>query len=170
MTIRKALIALFWLTFAATGFAQNRESDSQTLREILVEIQAIHDDMRVTQRTQIVLTEYEMQQSVVNHATENVDNARAKLVDIQRDEKLIASDVGHAEDQLSEASDPDEKKHIAEVIERDKANIAAAKIEERERTTTLQQMEERLQTAQDSLDNIQNELNAIISRLRPSAK
>jgi len=164
------LIALFWLTFAATGFAQNRESDSQTLREILVEVQAIHDDMRVTQRTQIVLTEYEMQQSVVNHATENVDNARAKLVDIQRDEKLIASDVEHAEDQLSEASDPDEKKHIAEVIERDKANIAAAKIEERERTTTLQQMEERLQTAQDSLDNIQNELNAIISRLRPSAK
>lgn len=168
MTIRKAVIALLWFALAATSFAQSRESDSQTMREILAEIRAIHEDMRVTETTQILLTELEMQQSVVNRATQNVDSARAKLLDIQRDEKLVASDLERAEDHLSQATDADERKHDEEDIERHKANLAALKTEEAGRTTTLQQMEQRLQTEQDSLENIQNQLSAIVSRLRPS--
>jgi hypothetical protein len=170
MTNRRALIALFLLALATTSFGQNRESDSQTIREILTEIRGIHEDMRVTETTQILLTEFEMQQSVVNRATEKVDSARTKLLEIQRDQKLVTSDLERAEDHLSRASDTDERKHVAEEIERHKANIAALKVEERGRTTTLQQMEQRLQTAQDSLENIENELNAIIARLRPSSK
>lgn len=170
MTIRKAVIALLWFALAATSFAQSRESDSQTIREILTEIRAIHEDMRVTETTQILLTELEMQQSVVNRATENVDTARAKLLDIQRDEKLVASDLERAEDHLSQATDPDERKHLAEEVERHKANVAALKTEEGGRMTVLQQMEQRLQTAQDGLDNIENQLSAIVARFRPSGK
>ena len=81
------------LAFALTGYAQDRESDSQTLRQILVEIRAIHEDIRATESTQILLTELQMQQGVVNRATENADNARSRLLDIQRDQKMIASEL-----------------------------------------------------------------------------
>jgi hypothetical protein len=170
MTAPKVLIAVFWLAIAATGFGQNPGSDSQTIREILTEIRGIHEDMRVTQTTQILLTEFEMQQSVVNRATENVDTARTKLLDVQRDQKMVAGDLQRAEDHVSQATDADERKRIGEEIERNKSNIAAMATEERGRTTTQQQMEQRLQTAQDSLEQIESELNAIIARLRPSGK
>jgi chromosome segregation ATPase len=155
---------------AAKGFSQDRQSDSQTLQQILVEIRGIHEDVRVTESTQILLTELEMQQGVVNRATENADNARSKLLDIQRDQKLAASELEHAEDNLSRVSKPDEQAHFADEVERLKGNIAALKLEESGRATTLQQMEQRLQTAQDSLQDIEKELNEIISRVRPGSK
>jgi chromosome segregation ATPase len=140
------------------------------MREILAEIRGIHEEVRVTETTQILLTELEMQQSVVNRETQNVDSARSKLLDIQRDQKRVAGELELAEDRLSQASDSDKQKAISDEIERHKANIAALKIEESGRETTLQQMEQRLQTEQDSLENIEKELNAIIARLRPSSK
>ena len=60
MTIRTMFVALFLFALATTGFGQDRESDSQTLREILTEIRGIHEDVRVTESTQILLTELEM--------------------------------------------------------------------------------------------------------------
>ncbi|MGA2537542.1 MAG: hypothetical protein ABSF53_16105 [Terracidiphilus sp.] len=92
---------------------------------------------------------------------------RSKLQEVQRDQKLEASEVEHDEDHLSQASDPDEKKHFTEEIERHKANVAALKIEEGNRATTLKQMEQRLQNEQDSLANIEKELNVIIARPSP---
>jgi len=168
--MRTVFTAFFLFALALTSFGQDRESDSQTLRQILVEIRGIHEDVRVTESTQILLTELEMQQSVVNRATENADNARSKLLDLQRDQKLVASELEHAEDSLSQASKAEEQKHFADEVERLKGNIAALKIEESGRATTLQEMEQRLQTAQDSLQDIQKQLNEIIARVRPNSK
>jgi septal ring factor EnvC (AmiA/AmiB activator) len=83
---------------------------------------------------------------------------------------VVAGDLQRAEDHLSRSSDADERKRISEEVERNKSNIAAMTTEERGRTTTLEQMEQQLQTAQDSLEQIESELNAIIARLRPSGK
>jgi hypothetical protein len=170
MKMRIVFTASFLFALAVTGFGQDRESDSQTLQQILVEIRGIHEDVRVTESTQILLTELEMQQSVVNRDTGNADNARSKLLDIQRDQKLTASELEHAEDNLNQASNPDEQKHFADEVERLKGNIAALKIEESGRSATLQEMEQRLQTAQDSLQDIEKELNEIIARVRPGTK
>ncbi|HMG86603.1 MAG TPA: hypothetical protein VK574_12805 [Terracidiphilus sp.] len=170
MTMRTVFTACFLFALAVTGFGQDRESDSQTLRQILVEIRGIHEDVRVTESTQILLTELELQQSVVNRAMENADNARSRLLDLQRDQKLSASELEHAEDILTRTSKPDEQRHFTDEVERLKGNIAALKIEEGNRTTTLQQMEQRLQTAQDSLRDVEKELNEIIARVRPGSK
>ena len=170
MKMRAVFVAFFLFAFAVAGFGQDQESDSQTLRQILVEIRGIHEEVRVTESTQILLTELEMQQSVVNRDTENADNARSKLLDIQRDEKLSASDLERAEDDLSQASKPDEQKHFADEVERLKGNIAALKIEESGRATTSQEVDQRLQAAQDSLQDIEKELKDIVARVRPGSK
>jgi chromosome segregation ATPase len=170
MSIRTLLIASFLFALAAAAIGQDRESDSQTMREILAEIRGIHEEVRITEATQILLTELEMQQSVVNRETQNVDSARSKLLEVQRDQKLVAGELEHAEDRLSEASEPDEKKAILNEVDRLKGNISALKMEESGRETTLQQMEQRLQSEQDSLENIEKQLNAIVTRLRPGSK
>ena len=169
MRIRADLAAFLFFVFTVSGFGQARESEAQTMQSILTEIRGIHEDIRATETTQILLTELEMQQSVVNRAMENVDSARSRLLDVQRDQKLVSSDLKRAEDNLSQVSDPNERKAFEQDLERHKANMAALKIEEQGRASTLQEMQERLKTAQDSLDNIENELSAIVKRLRPAS-
>jgi len=170
MTIGRALVACCCFALVAPSSAQNHEPNSQTLQEILAEIKAIHEDMRVTESTQILLAELEMQQAVVNRATENVDAARSRLSDVQRDQKLVANELARAEERLDKSSNEDEKKSLTDEIERHKGNAAALKLEEQRRMTTLQEMEERLKTAQDSLETINRELSTMIARFRPSGK
>jgi hypothetical protein len=170
MTIRTVFIALILFALAGMSFGQDRGSDSQTMREILAEIRGIHEDIRVTESSQILLTELEMQQGIVNRATENVDSARSKLLGIQREQNLAASELEHAKDQQSQASEADAKHFLDVAIATLNGNIANLKIEESDSATNLQQMEQRLQTAQGILDDIEKELNAIITRVRPSSK
>ena len=170
MTIGRVVVACCCFALVVPGSAQNRDPNSQTLQEILTELKAIHDDMRVTESTQILLAELEMQQAVVNRATENVDAARSKLLDLQRDQKLFAYELARAEERLDKSTNEDEKKSLTEEIERHKGNAAALKLEEQRRMTTLQEMEERLKTAQDSIESINRELSAIIARFQPSGK
>ena len=46
------------------------------IADILVELRAIHNDIRVNETTQLLVAELQMRQNVVNRATENTDNAR----------------------------------------------------------------------------------------------
>ena len=167
---RAILVEFCCLSMLASSFGQTRDTDSQTLREILLELRAIHDDMRVTETTQILVAELEMQQSAVSRATESVDTARAKLNDIHRDQKQVAGELQQAEDLLDKATNADERDGISAAIERHKSNIAALKTAERDLSSSLQDMERRLQSAQDKLADIESELNAAISRLGPARK
>jgi chromosome segregation ATPase len=168
MTILGALVACCCFALVVPSQAQNHEPSSQPLQEILTEIKAIREDMRVTESTQILLAELEMQQAVVNRATENLDSVRSKLSDIQRDQKLVANELARAEEQLDKSTNEEEKKSLTDEIERHKGNAAALKLEEQSRLTSVQEMEGRLKTAQDGLETIDKELSAIVAKLRPS--
>ncbi|HKO10716.1 MAG TPA: hypothetical protein VJV22_02015, partial [Acidobacteriaceae bacterium] len=66
MTIRPLLLAILSFAAAIPCPAQTAPSDSQTLQSILSEIRAIREEVKTTETTQILLTELQMQQSVVN--------------------------------------------------------------------------------------------------------
>jgi chromosome segregation ATPase len=170
MMKRIAMVAFLSLAVAAASLGQTQDSDSQTLLRILAELRAIHDDMRVTETTQLLVAELETQQGVVNRATENADNARSRLNGNRLDQKLLAADLNHAEDQLEKAASADEREALAQAIDQRKSNLAALKTAERDFSANLQEMEQRLQDAQDKLENIEAELNAAMSRLSPSPK
>jgi chromosome segregation ATPase len=170
MSMRTVLFPLFLLLAASSSFGQSGESDSQALREILAELRAIHEDMRVSETTQILIAELEMQQSAVSRATENADSVRAKLNDVRREQKLVTTELETAQENLDKATSADERNALSTEIERHKSNIAALKTVERDETVTLQEMEQRLQTAQDKLESIQDQLNTAISRLGPVSK
>lgn len=161
-------IVFFCIFATATTPAQKPDGDSQTLRQILAELRAIHEDMRVTETTQLLVAELEMQQGVVNRAVESADNARSKLDGIHIDQKRLAGELERGEDQMDKASNSDERNAIAQENDRRKANLEALKAIEHQANTDLQDMEQRLQNAQDKLASIEAELNAAIARLGPA--
>lgn len=170
MLNRMVSIAMFCVACAGLMPAQNRDADSQTLHEILAELRGIHEDMRVTETTQLLVAELEMQQGVVNRAMEGADTARAKLNDIHVDQKRLASEIEQAEEQRDKTTSADEKNAITQENDRRKGNLETLKTIEHEANTTLQGMEQRLQSAQDKLASIEAELNAALSRLGPVTK
>jgi chromosome segregation ATPase len=170
MLNRFVFVAFFWVLVVGASAGQAQDSDSQTLHQILVELRAIHEDMRVSETTQLLVAELEMQQGVVSHATLDADNARTRLNEIHLNQKQIGAELDRAEDQLEKAANPDERNAVAQEIERNKSNLAGLKTAERDWTTTLQDMQQRLQNAQDKLANIESELNAAIARLGPVQK
>ncbi len=163
MTIRPALV-VFLLVGTLPSPAQNRQTDSQTLQEIFGELKAIHEDMRATESTQILIAEFEMQQGVVNRATENLYQARERLSDVQRDLKMAGTDLAMAQNHLDQISNPDERKHITDDYDRLKMNMTTLKEEEQRRAMTQQDMQQRLKAAEDRLDDIESELNAVVAR------
>jgi chromosome segregation ATPase len=167
MAIRAVLSAIFWLAISVPSLGQTTQGDSQTLQEILTELRGIHDDIRATGTSQILLVELEMQQSLVNHATQRVEEAQSKVNQIQIAQQHNAGDEARLEDELSQSTDPSQTKRINDDIERVKARIAALKFEERQDSTNLQEAEDQLRSAQDTLDALQDKLNKIVKHLHP---
>lgn len=170
MLNRVVYVASLWVLVAGASAGQTPDSDSQTLHQILVELRAIHEDMRVNETTQLLVAELEMQQGVVSRATQDADNARTRLNEIHLDQKQVATELDRAEDQLEKAANPDERNAVAQDIERHKSHLATTKTAERDWTATLQDMQQRLQIAQDKLASIESELNSAIARLGPLPK
>jgi hypothetical protein len=167
---RITLLAVVWLSVSVAGPGQAQETDSQTLHKILAELRAIHEDMRVTETTQLLVAELQMQQGVVNRATEKSDDARMRLSQIHLDQQHAAVDADHAQEQLDKSSSADERNALAQDIERQKSNLAALKTAERDQNQTVLDAEQRLQSAKEKLESIESELSAAISRLGPVSK
>jgi hypothetical protein len=72
---RMALAAVSCLMLTAASHGQSQDSDSQTLRAILAELRAMHEDIRVTETTQMLLAELQLQQGVLDRAIESADHA-----------------------------------------------------------------------------------------------
>jgi hypothetical protein len=131
-----------WLEFRTT-----RDVDSQTLRDILAELRAIHNNIRINETTPLLVAELQMQQNVVNRATENTNNAQSKPVGIHRDHKLIAIELQDDEEMLDKSTNQDEKKGISETIERAESNGMALKAVAHDLNTELVEMQHRLSTS-----------------------
>jgi Mg2+ and Co2+ transporter CorA len=168
MAIRVAAVTIFALTLAVPCLGQTSQSDSQTLQAILAEIRAIHNELKVTQTTQILLTELEVQQSVVNRATQRVDEAQSRLSEIKTAEKDNAGEQTRIKERLDQTTDPNEAQALADRGEGLKRQAATMATAEQERTSTLQTAQQQLKDTQDSLDDIQNQLNAIVKQLTPA--
>lgn len=159
------LVAVFT---AVACFGQTDSSDSQTLKSILSEIRAIHEEVKITQTTQILLTELQLQQSVVNRAVQRADEAQSRLNDAKTDERANAEGLARVKEKLDATTDPQETKALSDRIEDLKSQAALLTTVDQERSASVQTEQQRLRDAQDALDDIQNRLNAIVKRLNPA--
>ena len=170
MIHRAVLAAILCLTGTAASQAQSQDTDSQTLKAILAELRAIHQDMQVTETTQLLVAELQMQQAVVSRATESADSAREKVNNVHNAQQQLSASLERMQTRLDETTNADEKTALSRQIEQLKGNVDLLKNSERDSNTNLQDMQQRLRDAQDKLAGIEAELNAAISRLAPVSK
>lgn len=168
-TVRAAnrvLFAVFVLGVSFSGRAQGAQSDSQTLRDILSELRAMHSDERLVAVSQILLAELQTQQTVVNQAEDRASSARRQLSDLRADEKRGAADLATQEGLRDEAG-PADAKNLSAVIEVMKSQLVSEKAREEAFSADLQTDEDKVRSAQEMLDDIRQRLDSAMKKLGP---
>ena len=122
----KQISALVLLGILCTlpGSGQAPQTDSQTLQAILVEMRGIHNDVRLGQTTQILLTEMEVQRGVVDKAVEKRDGQRNRVSQLQLNEKNFAVQIEQDDENLKTTLDPVLQKRLADQQQNLKQNMA----------------------------------------------
>jgi predicted nucleic acid-binding Zn-ribbon protein len=164
-----AMFAVLAISVTMPAFSQVSQSDSQILQAILSELRGLHRDMRVSALSQILLTELQTQQTVVNAANERVNGARLQLSNLQADEKLASAKLASSQEKLTEGSDPTRTEALSEGVAEFKSALTALKAKDEGLTTNLQMAESQLRSAQDTLDDIQQRLEETVKKLQPIA-
>ena len=159
--------ALLAMSGVLPGLAQS--PDTETLRDILSEMRALHNDVRLSQTTQILLAELELQRGVVDKATEKRDGARNRVSNLQMNEKNFATQIAqNEENEKSMTLDPARQKQLADQVQMLKANIANFKSREDDATSALQDAETALRKEQSALQSIQDRLDEVVKKLQPA--
>ena len=164
-----AALALLGILSVLPAFGQATQTDSQTLQAILVEIRELHNDVRLSQTTQILLAEMQMQQTVVNRALEKRDNLKSSVEQVQNQEKATTSQIAQFEERANATIDPAQKKQMTQIEDQIKSQLASLKSQEKDRANDLAEAESRLTKEQDPLSSIQDQLNAVVKKLQPAA-
>jgi predicted nucleic acid-binding Zn-ribbon protein len=162
-----ALLGIFGVVPVVSQQAQPAMTDSQTLQAILVEMRGLHNDVRLSQTTQILLTELEVQQTAVTRAMEKRDDARNKVSNLQNNEKNMTAQIARYDDPTDTTIDAQQRKQMAMMIENFRSNIVAMKSQVLDATNELQDAENTLRKEQDTLASIQDQLNAVVKKLQP---
>ncbi|HEV2646595.1 MAG TPA: hypothetical protein VGU46_09545 [Acidobacteriaceae bacterium] len=164
-TVTLSLLAAMAL-LPLPGLAQSNEAE--TLNSILAEVRALHADVRLSQSSQILLAELQLQQSSVNAAVQRRDSAREKLNQTQSQEKFLTVNIARLENPNSEPTlDPIRKKQLTDELDRFKAQLATYKSQEVQVANDLQDAETRFSGEKRKLDAIQSQLDDLMKKLQP---
>jgi hypothetical protein len=162
-----ALLGVFGVVPVVGQQAQPAMTDSQTLQAILVEMRGLHNDVRLSQTTQILLTELEVEQTSVARYMQKRDDARNRLSQMQANEKNMTQQLLRYDDPSNTTMDPQQRKQMAQMIENIKATMPAVKSQIQDSTNDLQDAENALRKEQDTLAGIQDQLNAVVKKMQP---
>ena len=164
-----ATLMLLGSVIVLPGFGQANQTDSQTLQALLVEVREIHNDVRLSESTQILLAELQLQQSAVTRAMQRRDDMRTRVAQIQEQERMMAAQIAQFEGRDSSTIDTAQKKQLAQMQDQFKAQVANLKAQEPERANDLADAENSLRKEQSALDSIQGQLDDVMKKLRPAA-
>ena len=166
--VRTAALFLFATATVLPGFAQTSSNDSQTLDAILAELRSMHNDVRLGQTTQILLTELVVQRNAVDRATQRRDDLRQRLTQVQSSEKNLTQQQAQLEDQLSKTIDPALLKRYGDTQNQIKAALLSQAQQEKDWSNDLIDAENALRKEQDTLQGIQDQLSGVIRKLQPA--
>ncbi len=161
-----ATLALFGVLGVLPSFAQANQTDSQTLQAILTEVRAIHNEVRLSQTTQLLLTELGIQQTAANRATQRRDDLRAKLSQVQANQKELVERLARFQEIFEAATDPENKKDGAANRDGIKSELEIVNSQARDVSNDLQEAESSLRREQSTLNNIQGQLGDVVKKLQ----
>jgi hypothetical protein len=173
MMKKLATVVVMGVLGVGVGFGQAAPAtmtDSQMMQAMLVEMRGIHNDLRLGQTTEILLTEMMVQRGVVDKATEKRDAARNRLSQLQQNEKNFAMQIAQNDEAVKTMLDPVQQKRMADQQQMMKQNLANFKSQEQDAVTAQQDAESTLRREQDMLTGIQDQLSDVVKKLQPVEK
>ena len=172
---RSCLLILGLSLIAAPVLGQSSSTDSQTLQALLAEVRQLRHDLQTTtlaaQRAQILLYRLQGQEIVVARVLQRLDDARARLAEIQAARVRLTSDIKQHEDFISHAENsPGERKKIEDLLLRLKANLASLESDEQQKQTRQMEAEEQLRLERAKLSGLQDQLDRLEKILESSTQ
>jgi len=170
---RTCLLILGLLLIATPVLGQSASTDSQTLQALLSEVRQLRHDLQTTtlaaQRAQILLYRLQGQEAIVARASQRLDDARARLTEIQAARVRLTSDIKQHEDFISHAENsPGERKQIEDLLPRLKANLASLENDEQQKQTRQMEAEDQLRLERAKLSGLQDQLDRLEKILESS--
>jgi DNA repair exonuclease SbcCD ATPase subunit len=161
------VLAVFGLS--ATAFSQAAPNDPQTLQALLTEVRELRQELRSSlariQTAQILLSRLQTQQTVVTHALDRLDAARAKLETAQDRRQHEAVEFKRLDDSLSNEENPVQQKILQEEIVHFKSELEASTAAEQQAQAIENECELQLRNEQDKLDAINAQLDEILKSM-----
>jgi DNA repair exonuclease SbcCD ATPase subunit len=161
------LLAVFAMPAAASGQAPS--SDSQTLQALLTEVRALRQDLQTSlarvQSSQILLSRLQIQETAVTRASQQLDEARSKLTEVQVVQKSETAEIKRFQDALGTADNPEQQKEIQDALSRAQSDFDASATAEQQRQTAEIEAEQQLRTEQDKLNTLEAQLDELVKNL-----
>lgn len=167
MRLHSVLLVLLTILFAPSSFAQSNGTEEQTLASILAELRSMHEDMRASQSLQILIAEMQIQQDAVNRASDRAEQARSILTTVQSGLKQATMRLSDAQDKLSNAANSADQTRWKDEVDREQQAIKMMQGEEQARSSTYDDLQAKLRSAQDDLETTQSQLNALLKKVAP---
>jgi DNA repair exonuclease SbcCD ATPase subunit len=171
--MRRATFLVFAVFgFSATVFGQAAANEPQTLQALLTEVRELRQELRFSlariQTAQILLSRLQTQQSVVTHAADRFDEARAKFDAAQDRRQHEATEFKRLEDSLSSEENPAQQKMLEDEIVHFKSELEASTAAEQQSQAIENECEQQLRIERDKLDAINAQLDEILKSMGSS--
>lgn len=163
------------LLFSRPAWAQ-ATADSPALQAILNELRQIHQDLRTTsivaQRSQILLYRLQSQEAAVARASQRLDDAHAKLAEVQGNQKKTAAQIQDYRNWMrdnSENATATQKKNMEDAIAQFQAKLEAQGSEEQQRQSREIEADQQFRLEQAKLTALQDQLDQLDRELQSPA-
>ena len=166
---RASLLALAMLLVPARAYCQSNSSESQTLQQLLAEVRALRQELRTSiakvQKAQILIARVQVQEAVVEHASQHLDELRSKLSEAQNRTKMVSANLQELQDRISTEDSQGNQKDLQDAVEQYKSNLQSATSDEQALQPAEIEAEQQLRAEQDKLDTLHAQLDEIVKAL-----
>jgi chromosome segregation ATPase len=155
------------LLCAGTASGQTAPSDLQTvLGEVRQLRQELKSNLATIQRTNILLYRLQLQETVVSRAQQRLDDAHAKVAELQAVHKNIDGAIKSTEDARTNAKSSAEQDNAQTTLARLRARLDAMAQDESDRQSKVADCEQQLRVEQAKLSELQDGLDQIDRALK----
>lgn len=167
---RTWFFVLCFLLLAASGFGQSTSSESQGMQALVSEVRQLRKDLQATNanalRVQLLLYRLQAQQAAVAHASEHLNDARARLAGTQGHRAEVTATLKRFEESIDNTElSPADRKQVQYEVSRNKAELESLAAEEQQRQTAEMEAEEQLRTGQSKLDELESRVDRLEKEL-----
>jgi chromosome segregation ATPase len=160
-----SIYSLTLLLISGAAVAQPASSESQVTQTMLAEIRQLRSDLQTTaatiQRVQIVMYRLQSEATVLDRATQRLDQARTACNQAQTQRKMFANQIDQAEARKRSSQNPLDQKAAEEMLSNLKSSVEMFDTEEQQCQVERADAENQFRTEQAKMNGLEDQLDKL---------